>query len=76
MGKIYDDVLNTALKIKNYLKDSLSSDTIVLGPTTANMFKVNNIYRFQIIIKYKKDDKLYSSLILLQEDITFNPLIL
>lgn len=85
MGKVYDDVLTESLKIKKYLKDSLSSDTIVLGPTTANMFKVNNIYRFQIIIKYKKDDKLYNSLILLQQlylnkkitiDITFNPLIL
>ena len=28
----------------------------------ANMFKVNNIYNYQCIIKYKKDDKLISVL--------------
>lgn len=85
IGKSYDDVKIEALKIKKFLSDRLSCDTIILGPTTANMFKLNNIYRFQIILKYKKDDKLYPTISLLQElylnnkvniEVDFNPLIL
>ena len=40
------------------IRNNISSDSIVLGPTMANMFKVNNIYHYQIIIKYRKDDSL------------------
>ncbi len=47
-----------ANKIVKELKNNLDKETIVLGPSTASMFKVNNIYTYQIIIKYKKDDKL------------------
>ena len=28
----------------------------------ANVLRINNNYNFQIILKYKKDDKLYKSL--------------
>lgn len=83
IGKTYDDVKIEALKIKRFLSDKLSSDTIILGPTTANMFKLNNTYRFQIILKYKIDDKLYSTISLLQQlylnnkvniEVDFNPI--
>ncbi len=56
--KDYEEGFKHANKIGDYLKNNLSSDTIVLGPTMANMFKINNIYNYQCIIKYKKDDKL------------------
>ena len=49
-------------KIVSYLKGSLSNNSIVLGPTTANVLKVNNIYTIQVIIKYKVDDNLIPSL--------------
>lgn len=49
-------------KVKNFLSKKLNSKTIILGPTTASMFKINNIYRFQIILKYKKDDHLFPAL--------------
>ena len=39
-------------KVKNYLQKNLDKNSIILGPTTASMFKVNNIYRFQLLIKY------------------------
>ena len=45
-------------KVKNFLLKNLDKDSIILGPTTASMFKLNNIYRFQILIKYKKDPNL------------------
>lgn len=49
-------------KVKKYLEQNLSKSTIILGPTTASMFKINNIYRFQIIVKYKKDSNLLKTL--------------
>ena len=47
-----------SIKVGKYLRNNLSKDTIILGPTVANIFKINNIYRYQCIIKYKQDDKL------------------
>ncbi len=69
-------------KIGDYLKRNLSELTI-LGPSMANIFRVNNQYRFQIVLKYKKCEKLYPVLkeLLthyqndrqLKVDIDFNP---
>ncbi len=58
----YDLASKEITKVKNYLTNNLSKTSIILGPTTASMFKINNIYRFQIIIKYKKDDQLFKTL--------------
>lgn len=81
-SKDYDLASKEANKIKKSLERNLDKE-IILGPSPANVFKVNNIYRFGIIIKYKKDDKLYQVLIKLIEhyrsnnkvviDIDFNP---
>lgn len=48
-------------KIITYLKNNLK-DEIILGPTTAMIPKVNNIYHYQIIIKYKDTKKIYQYL--------------
>ena len=58
LSKDYKQGSIEATKVKNYIKNNISQSSIILGPTTAFMFKINNIYRFQCIIKYKKDDKL------------------
>lgn len=58
LSKDYNKGMNTSKKISNYLKDNLDSKSIVLGPTTSIMYKINNVYRFQCIIKYKFDDNL------------------
>lgn len=81
-SKDYDLASKEANKIKKSLERNLDKE-IILGPSPANVFKVNNIYRFGIIIKYKKDDKLYQMLNKLIEhyrsnnkvviDIDFNP---
>ena len=60
--KDYEEGFKHANKIGDYLKKNLNKDTIILGPTMASMFKVNNIYNYQCIIKYKKDDKLINVL--------------
>ena len=54
-------------KAKLYLEKHLNSDTILLGPTPSSILKLKNIYRFQIIIKYKKDDNLSHCLKYLDE---------
>lgn len=60
-SKDYNTGFEEANKIGNYLKSKLNN-SIILGPTTASMFKINNIYHYQIIIKYQKDDNLYETL--------------
>lgn len=54
-SKDYELGFREANKIGGYLRKNLSSETQVLGPSMANIFKINNIYRYQCIIKYKKD---------------------
>ena len=61
-SKDYDVASKEIIKVKKYLEKNLSNDTIILGPTTASMFKINNIYRFQIILKYKKDPNIMKTL--------------
>ena len=61
-SKEYELCSKEATKTANYLKNNLAKTSLVLGPTTANVFKVNNIYRFQIIIKYRFDDHLIPTL--------------
>ncbi len=63
----YELGFSEANKIGKYLKQNLSTDTKVLGPTIANVFKINNVYHYQCVIKYKYDDKLNSVLNKLDE---------
>ena len=53
IGKDYNKTIESSKKVKTYLDKSLE-EVIILGPTTAQVFKFNNEYRMQIIIKYKK----------------------
>lgn len=61
-SKDYELASKEIIKVKKYLEQNLSKNTILLGPTTASMFKINNIYRFQIILKYKKEPQLLKTL--------------
>jgi len=54
----YELGFKEANKIGDFLRKNLSEGTKVLGPTIANVFKINNVYHYQCIIKYKKDDRL------------------
>ena len=51
-----------ANKVKKYLDSILSDDYIILGPSVSSIVRLNNKYRFNIMIKYKKSDKLYEAL--------------
>ena len=83
--KSYDEglALNEANKIHDILKNKISDKTLVYDVTPSYMHKINNIYSYQILIKYTFDDKLKSILkdidntyILnnkVNVEITFNP---
>lgn len=58
----YETARNESNKIKNYLSKKLSNNFIILGPSTASVFKLKNKYYFQIIIKYKREENLTKTL--------------
>jgi len=60
LSSIYEKGNIEIEKIKKYLLNNLDNKYIVLGPSIS--IKINNIYRFQLIIKYKEKDKLYEVL--------------
>ena len=60
-GKDADYIYAEALKIKRSLDRNIPND-IILGPSNSSIFRVNNIFRYNIIIKYKKDIDLYEIL--------------
>lgn len=57
-SKDYDEGFKEANKIGDFLRRNLDVNTKVLGPATANVFKINNIYHYQCIIKYKRDERI------------------
>lgn len=61
-SKDYDVASLEIKKVYNYLKNNLDKTSMILGPTTASMFRVNNVYRFQIVVKYRFDEKLTETL--------------
>lgn len=80
-GKSYEQVLKEADKIAVYLRENLSD--IILGPSTANIPKINNIYYIQIIIKFKKTSEILKSIMFIKNkysnnkvniDIDLNPI--
>ena len=66
-SKDYELGFKEANKIGEYLKRNLKETTIILGPTMANTFKINNVYHYQCIIKYKRDESLNNVLLKLDE---------
>ena len=70
--KDYEKSFEEAALIGDYLRKNLSSTTYVLGPAMASVFKVDNTYYQQCIIKFKKDDKLRETLKKLDEHYKIN----
>ena len=79
-GKDYNEVFSSANKIADYLKNNLKS--IILGPASSSMPKINNVYYVQIIIKFKKTQEILTCLEFIRShyknkinvDIDLNPL--
>ena len=58
----FNESKNEADKIKKYLDNNLDDSYIILGPTVASIVRLNNKYRFNIMIKYKDINKLLTVL--------------
>ena len=81
-GKDMNYVSKESEKIFRSLQRNLLN-TSILGPTPSTIFKMNNIYRYGIILKYKREEKLKEVLEKIIEhykgdqrvkiDIDFNP---
>ena len=75
-------IYEESCKIKRSLDRNLVNVNI-LGPSTSNLYKINNIFRYNIIIKYRSNEGLYEVLEKIIEhykinskvkiDIDFNP---
>ena len=59
-SKEIDLIKSEAKKIFNYMSDKVSNNIILLGPNPAIMYKINNIYKYQILVKYKDNKELNS----------------
>lgn len=57
IGKDYNKISVESNKISSILTRELKNSKI-LGPTTCSVFKLNGLFRFGIIIKYKKEEKM------------------
>ncbi|MBQ1495895.1 MAG: primosomal protein N' [Bacilli bacterium] len=51
-GKDFKETINESNKIASYVRNKLRKE-IVLGPSVSSLSKINNIYYFEIIIKYR-----------------------
>ena len=57
-SKKFETSKEESVKISKYIKNNMSEDMIVLGPSVSAISKINNVYYFQIIIKYRNKEKL------------------
>ncbi len=83
-GKNEELIKEESNKIATYLRNSLNEFVFILGPSPAMMVKVNNIYFYQIILKYKNDSDIREQILYVKNkynkdnkinvDIDFNPL--
>ncbi len=84
LGKNEENVVNECNKCVTYLKSNIKENVYILGPAPAYIPKINNIYYYQITLKYKntKDiikemhylNKIYSNNKLVKIEIDFNPI--
>ena len=66
-SKDYSLATEESKKAKEFLKNKLDSQTILLGPATANLFFVGGVYHYEILIKYRFDSHLKEALKSLDE---------
>ena len=81
-SKDYDLLSHEVNRIKILLEKKLP-DKLVIGPSIDNPFKINSIYRFNIIIKYKQESDLkkvlrelidhYKANYKIKIEVSFNP---
>jgi primosomal protein N' (replication factor Y) len=51
-------VVSATEKIVNYVRSQVSKDAVILGPAASPIPRINNRYRYQCLIKYKREPNL------------------
>ena len=54
----FEEASKGSIKVKEYLDKHLDENYIILGPSVSSIVRLNNKYRFNIMIKYKDNAKL------------------
>ena len=54
--------ISTTEKITKYIKSQITREAILLGPVASPIPRINNRYRYQCLIKYKREPDLNSAL--------------
>ena len=57
-----EEVLRRAYQVMDILRSGLSDASIILGPTPKPIARTHNLYHYQILIKYRLEDELASTL--------------
>ena len=57
-----EEVLERAYQVMEILRSGLSDASIILGPTPKPIARTHNLYHYQILIKYRLEDELDSTL--------------
>jgi primosomal protein N' (replication factor Y) (superfamily II helicase) len=55
-------VVSATEKITNYVRSQLSNEAVILGPAVSPIARINNRYRYQCLIKYKREANLTRTL--------------
>ena len=66
-SKILDSAFKESTNCYNYLRKNLDNNTIIYNPTPASILKINNIFNYHILIKYRYDGYLLNVLKKLDE---------
>lgn len=61
-GKDINKIKEDSNKIYEYINKYKDKKTLIYGPVPDTLAKINNIYRYQILIKYTKDNNLFKIL--------------
>lgn len=56
------NVIEKSQKITDFLKRTLSQETVILGPVVSPIARIKDRYRYQCMIKYKNEPKLIEAL--------------
>lgn len=57
-----EDVVKKAYQVMGLLKEGLSENIRILGPTPKPIARTHNLYHYQIILKYRFEDRLEDTL--------------
>ena len=57
-----EEVLRRAYQVMEILRSGLSDASVILGPTPKPIARTHNLYHYQILIKYRLEDELASTL--------------